>query len=185
MNRVSRGTFSAFAAFLMAACTSVPEGVTPVSPFAIERYLGQWYEIARLDHSFERGLTDVSAEYRLAQDGTVEVINRGYDPAKGKWREAVGKAEFIGAPTTASLKVSFFGPFYGGYHVAELDREHYRWALVVGPDTDYLWILSRDKTLAPEVRDRLVRRAQALGFDTQSLIWVEHTRRDPAAPKPD
>ncbi|NMG77359.1 lipocalin family protein [Aromatoleum diolicum] len=168
-------------ALVLSACTTVPDGINPVSPFDIDRYLGKWYEIARLDHSFERGLTDVSANYRPKPDGSVEVVNRGYDIKKGAWREAVGRAIFIGERTRGSLKVSFFGPFYGGYHVAELDRQHYRWALVVGPNRDYVWILSRDKVLAPDIRQQLVTKAKQLGLDTERLIWVEHTRDDIAA----
>lgn len=178
--RLIRITTLAFAAQVLVACTSVPAGITPVSPFELERYLGTWYEIARLDHSFERGLSDVSAHYRLNPDGSVAVINRGYDAKDDAWREAAGRALFVGDSNTGSLKVSFFGPFYGGYHVAELDREAYRWALVVGPNRDYLWILARDKQLDDAVRDQLVATARAAGFDTAALIWVEHGRTDPA-----
>ena len=163
---------------LLNACTSPPEGVTVVSPFDVKRYAGQWFEIARLDHRFERGLSDVNATYRLETDGSVAVINRGFDAAKGEWKEAVGRALFTGDSNTGSLKVSFFGPFYGGYHVAALDAE-YQWALVVGPDRTYCWILSRTKQLAPAVREQLIARAQALGIDTQALIWVTHDRTDP------
>ena len=163
---------------LNACSTQPPAGMTPVSPFQIERYLGKWYEIARLDHSFERGLSDVSATYRLQDDGSVQVVNRGFDGKQNKWREAVGRALFTGDPTRASLKVSFFGPFYGGYHVIALDQKDYRWSLVAGPDRDYLWILARDRTLSVEVREQLVRQAQALGFATDKLIWVEQNRAD-------
>lgn len=172
----------ALAAQALVACTSVPAGITPVSPFELDRYLGTWYEIARLDHSFERGLSDVSAHYQLNEDGSVAVINRGYDAKKDTWQEAIGRAQFVGDTNTGSLKVSFFGPFYGGYHVAELDREAYRWALVTGPNRDYLWILARDKHIADDVRDTLIGTARAAGFDTAALIWVEHGRTDPAHP---
>ena len=117
---------------LLPACTGTPEGVTPVGNFQLDRYLGKWYEIARLDHSFERGLSDVSAQYRRDSDGGVEVINRGYSADRQAWKEATGKARFIGEPTLGSLMVSFFGPFYGGYHIAALDERDYRWALVPG-----------------------------------------------------
>lgn len=182
LGRLVRMGALAMAAHMLVACTSVPTGITPVSPFELERYLGTWYEIARLDHSFERGLSDVSAHYRLNPDGSVEVINRGYDAEDSAWREAVGRALFVGDSDTGSLKVSFFGPFYGGYHVAELDREAYRWALVVGPNRDYLWILARDKQLDDDVRDKLLTTARNAGFDTAALIWVEHARIDPAQP---
>ena len=167
-----------FALALAACATAPPDGVRPVTSFDINRYLGQWYEIARLDHSFERGMSDVNATYQLQDDGSVKVINRGYDTRKQSWKEAIGRALFIGDSQTASLKVSFFGPLYGGYHVIALDQQNYRWSLVAGPDRDYLWILARDKTLPAEVREQLLAQAQALGFATDKLIWVEHKRND-------
>ena len=166
-------------ALTIAGCsTSPPEGVNPVSPFEINRYLGKWYEIARLDHSFERGMSDVNATYQLQDDGSVKVINRGYDMQRQAWKEAIGRALFTGDTNTASLKVSFFGPFYGGYHVVALDQKDYRWSLVSGPDRDYLWILAREKQLPAEVKERLVSQARSLGFATDKLIWVEHQRTD-------
>ncbi|PLT17659.1 MULTISPECIES: lipocalin family protein [Ralstonia] len=166
---------------LLAGCvpTSPPEGITAVTPFDLQRYQGRWYEQARLDHSFERGLTDVSATYQPQPDGSVRVVNRGFDPAKNEWREAVGKALFVGSPDTGSLKVSFFGPFYGGYHVAALDPG-YRWALVVGPDRSYCWVLTRDRQLDPAQREAIFARARALGIDTNALILVSHERQDPS-----
>ena len=167
-----------FALSLGACSTAPPEGLHPVTSFDLNRYLGQWYEIARLDHSFERGMSDVNATYQLQGDGSVKVINRGYDTQRQTWKEAIGRALFIGDSQTGSLKVSFFGPFYGGYHVIALDQQHYRWSLVAGPDRDYLWILAREKTLPAEVREQLVSQAKALGFATDKLIWVEQTRDD-------
>jgi apolipoprotein D and lipocalin family protein len=179
MSSIRLFALALIASLTLAACsTAPPEGVRPVTAFDINRYLGQWYEIARLDHSFERGMSDVSATYQLQDDGSVKVINRGYDTQRQAWKEAVGRALFIGNPGTGSLKVSFFGPFYGGYHVIALDQENYRWSLVAGPDRDYLWILARDRTLPAEVREQLVAQAQALGFATDQLIWVEQTRTE-------
>lgn len=167
-------------AALLAGCafSKPPDGITPVTPFDLARYEGRWYEAARLDHRFERGMTDVSATYQRLSDGSVRVVNRGFDTRKNDWRETVGKALFTGDVETASLKVSFFGPFYGSYHVAALDAG-YQWALVVGPNRSYCWLLSRTKQLPPGVREQLVARAQALGVDTQALIWVSHDRTDP------
>jgi apolipoprotein D and lipocalin family protein len=159
---------------LLAGCTGIPQGVTPVQGFQAERYLGAWYEIARLDHSFERGLSDVSATYTRRADGGIDVLNKGYDPAKGAWRQAEGRAYFLGAPDTASLKVSFFGPFYGGYHVMALDPD-YRWAMVAGPSHDYFWILARTPSLPDELLDKLSRTAQEAGFDPSGLIRVSHS----------
>ena len=158
---------------LATACTGIPPGHQVVKPFQLDRYLGTWYEIARLDHSFERGLTRVSADYALRPDGGVRVQNRGFNPAKNRWQEAEGRAYFVLGPDTGYLKVSFFGPFYGAYIVAELDPD-YRHVLVSGPNHDYLWILARTTQLETAVRDRLVARAKALGFATDELIWVEH-----------
>lgn len=164
----------------LAGCssTSPPTGITAVTPFDLSRYEGRWFELARLHHSFERGMTDVTATYQRQPDGSVRVVNRGFDTGKNDWREAIGKAFFTGDAQTASLKVSFFGPFYGGYHVAALDAD-YQWALVVGPDRSYCWVLSRTKQLAPGLREQIVARASALGIDTSALIWVPHDRTDP------
>jgi apolipoprotein D and lipocalin family protein len=167
-----------FSMTLTGCSTAPPEGLTSVTPFEVKRYLGKWYEIARLDHSFERGLTDVSATYTLKPDGSLEVINRGFNTKKDEWKSATGRALFTGSQNQASLKVSFFGPFYGGYHVLALDQKEYQWALVSGPDRDYLWILARTKVLAPAIRDQLVAEAKKMGFATDKLIWVEHNRAD-------
>ena len=173
---------SVVAMLLVSACSTAPPlGIHPVTPFAVDRYLGTWFEIARLDHRFEEGLTDIQATYTLEADGSVKVLNRGLQIANGQWREAVGKALFIGQRDEGSLKVSFFGPFYGGYHVAALDPE-YRWSLVVGPDRDYFWILSREPHLTPQLRDQLVRRAQTLGISTDRLIWTPQQGKDTKAP---
>ncbi len=163
------------AALALAGCTGVPEGVTPIRGFQADRYLGTWYEIARLDHGFERGLTDVSATYTRRGDGGIDVLNRGFDVAKGIWREARGKAYFIDAPDVASLKVSFFGPFYGGYHVMALDPD-YNWSMVAGPDHGYFWILARTPHLPEATRQDLLKRARQAGFDLTGLIPVEHGR---------
>ena len=165
----------------LSGCVGVPEGLTPVSGFEVERYLGRWYEIARLDHSFERGLTDVTAEYARQPDGTISVTNRGFDPAKGRWRESHGVVRFTGDPSVASLKVSFFRPFWGGYNVLALDRDGYRWAMVAGPSRSYLWILSREPTLDPAVLASLRDQAHRWGFDTEALIVVSHSKATGAA----
>jgi len=159
---------------LLAGCAGIPEGIEPVRGFDIQRYLGTWYEVARLDHPFERGLERITARYELREDGGLRVVNRGYDVQRQAWREAEGKAYFTGQPDVASLKVSFFGPFYGGYNVIALDTEGYEWAMVCGPSRDYLWILSRKPGLAPEVLGRLQDLASRQGFETARLIFVEH-----------
>lgn len=155
----------------LTGCVGLPDGVTPVSGFELSRYLGTWYEVARLDHRFERGLSQVTAQYSLREDGGVRVINRGYDAAAGSWQQAEGRAYFVQSPDTAYLKVSFFGPFYGSYVVFELDAEHYDYAFVSGPNHDYLWLLARSPQVSDTVRARFVARARELGFATEDLIW--------------
>jgi len=158
-------------AALLGGCAAAPKGAAPVAGFELPRYLGTWHEIARLDHSFERGLTNVTAEYSMRGDGGVKVVNRGYKAATGEWKEAVGRAYFSGAPSVGQLKVSFFRPFYGGYNIVELDREGYTYALVAGPSTKYLWILARRSELEPDIIKRLAAKAGELGFDTEKLIF--------------
>ena len=157
---------------VLPGCTGLPTGVKPVDNFEINRYLGKWYEIARLDHSFERGMQNVTAEYTMRGDGGVRVINRGYTLADQKWEQAEGKAYFVEDSSTGHLKVSFFGPFYGSYVVFELDREDYQYAFVAGYNKDYLWLLSRTPIVSKELIERFVAQASALGFDTDKLIYV-------------
>ncbi len=164
---------------LLFGCVGPPEGIRPVADFNVERYLGVWYEIARLDHRFERGLSDVSAIYTPRDDGGIDVLNRGFDAASHQWKEVRGRAYFTGSERQGSLKVSFFGPFYGGYHVIALDREEYGHALVCGPNRSYLWILARTPRLdRGDTTRRLVETARALGFDTERLIFVTHEKRE-------
>ncbi|MGA9573496.1 MAG: lipocalin family protein [Lysobacterales bacterium] len=156
----------------LSGCLGIPEGVRPVKDFDLQKYLGTWYEIARMDHSFERGLSNVTAEYSLREDGGVRVLNRGYDASKGKWKEAEGKAFFVDDSSVGQLKVSFFGPFYASYNVIALDKEAYQWSLVVGPDTDYMWILSRTPHLDEAIVNELIAQAKSHGFKTEELIFV-------------
>ena len=159
---------------LVSGCTGIPENVTAIDGFELERYLGTWYEIARLDHSFEKGLSKVSATYTLRDDGGVNVLNKGFNRKAGKWKRAEGKAYFMAGSDVGRLKVSFFWPFYGGYNILALDKENYSYSLVCGPNRSYLWILSRDKKLEEETLSKLVVFAQNLGFETGKLIFVDH-----------
>lgn len=153
---------------------NIPDNVKPVSDFKLDRYLGTWYEIARLDHSFERGLEKVSATYTPMDKGGIKVINRGFDPVKNKWKEAVGKAFFVESNDVGRLKVSFFGPFYGGYNIIELDKINYSYAVVCGPKKSYLWILARNQFLEKSILDGIVYRLKNIGFKTDELIYVKH-----------
>lgn len=154
-------------------CAGLPPGVNPVTGFELNRYLGQWYEIARLDHGFERGLTGVTAEYSLRDDGGVRIINSGFDAGEGKRHTAEGKAYFIQGPDVGQLEVTFFEPFYGAYNIIALDKERYAYVMIAGNSLDYLWILSRTPTLEPAILQRLLDQAKAQGFSTQSLIYPQ------------
>jgi apolipoprotein D and lipocalin family protein len=138
---------------LLTGCVGVPDNITPVENFQLDKYLGRWYEIARLDHSFERGLTRVTADYWLRDDGSVRVANRGYSVKKNERKQAEGTAYFVRDSNQGHLKVSFFGPFYGSYVVFELDRENYQYALVSGPDKSYFWVLAREPKPKEEILD--------------------------------
>ncbi len=157
----------------LSACTTVPDGVKPIQNFNLDRYLGTWYEIARLDHSFERGLSNVKAEYSLEESGHVRVINSGYSTIKNEASTAQGRAKFVSEPTIGHLKVSFFGPFYGSYVVFELGDD-YDYAFIAGNNKNYLWLLARSPMPDPDVVTRFVTKAKSLGFATDELIFVDH-----------
>lgn len=159
--------------FLATACTGIPDGVKPVTGFELSRYLGKWHEIARLDHRFERGLTDITAEYSLRDGGGVRVLNSGYNIENRERETAEGKAYFVDKPDVGQLEVSFFGPFYGAYNIIELDKVGYRYVMIAGPTRDYLWILAREPRLDPVVLKGLVARAKTLGFPTDALIYSQ------------
>jgi len=160
-------------AILISACGGDADHYNSVRGFELQRYLGTWYEIARLDHSFERGLDKVSAEYSMREDGGVKVVNRGYDSKNKKWNEAIGKAYFVNSPDIGRLKVSFFGPFYGAYNIIELDKVNYDWVMITG-GKEYLWILSRSPQMPFIVKSQLIARAKELGFATEQLIYPQH-----------
>ena len=159
--------------FLLTGCTGIPEGVTAVDGFDAKRYLGTWYEIARLDHRFERGLDNISATYTLRDDGGIDVVNKGWISQSGEWKKAEGVAYFVEQPDKGRLKVSFFGPFYGGYNIIELDKKDYAYSMVAGPDKSYFWILSRTRQLPKETLDALIDKAKNLGFATDKLIFTK------------
>lgn len=158
------------------SCATIPNGATAVKPFDKEKYLGKWYEIARKDFKYERNLSNTTAEYSLNDNGTIKVDNQGYDTITGKWTQAIGKAKFIGEENIAKLKVSFFGPFYSGYNVIAIDSE-YKYALVVGKNLKYLWILSREINIPVEIKDKYLKIAEEIGYNTADLIWVKHDKQ--------
>ncbi|RXK46526.1 lipocalin family protein [Aquirufa rosea] len=163
-------TFSLF----LGACSAstIPEGAKAIQNFDKSKYLGNWYEVARLDFYFERNLINTTANYSLNENGTIKVVNRGYEPNKKIWKESIGKAKFVGKENVGMLKVSFFGPFYGGYNIVALDS-NYQYALVAGEKLSYLWILSRKKTIPEDVKKDYLQIAEKIGYKTSDLIWLD------------
>jgi apolipoprotein D and lipocalin family protein len=166
---------AAIAALAFNSCSTIPNGVEAVKPFDKEKYLGKWYEIARFDYRFERNMDNVTATYSLNEDGTIKVDNKGYNYKEGEWKESIGKAKLAGEANEAKLKVSFFGPFYAGYNVIAIDPD-YQYALVAGKNLDYLWFLSREKTMPENVKQEYIKKAQGIGYKTDELIWVKQDR---------
>ncbi len=158
-------------ALFFTGCTEIPKNVKPVENFQLSSYLGTWYEIARLDHRFERGLEQITATYSMREDGGVKVLNKGYKTKDAEWKEAEGKAYFAESPDQGYLKVSFFGPFYGSYIVMDTDYKTY--TMISGPDLSYFWILSRTPQLDEDTQARLIAKAKNAGFDTSKLIFVK------------
>jgi apolipoprotein D and lipocalin family protein len=147
-----------------------------VTGFESARYLGVWYEVARLPNSFEEGLSNITAEYSKTDNGRLKVLNRGYDEKSGQWRSAQGSAYFTQNRNIGALRVTFFWPFYGSYRVIALDRNSYSYSLVMSGDLNYLWILSRTPTLENSTLAALLAFAEQNGFDTKRLIYVVHDR---------
>lgn len=151
---------------------TIPEGVYAVENFDSGNYLGKWYEIARLDYKWEKGLSHVTATYSMNEDGSIKVDNKGFDPSKQEWRSYIGKAKFTGAPDVAMLKVTFLEPFYSGYNVVAID-DGYRYAFVAGRNLDYMWLLSREKTMPEEITESYLRQASEAGYDVSNLVWTD------------
>ena len=166
-----RSAWTLLAAAMLSGCLGVPASVEPVQGFDLNRYLGKWYEIARLDHSFEEGLDNVTAVYSLRDDGGVNVVNRGFLSKDDVYQEAQGRAYFVNDSDEGYLKVSFFRPFYASYVIFELDQDGYQYAFVSGPDTSFLWLLSRTPTVEQALLDHFIETSASLGFDTEELIF--------------
>jgi len=157
------------AAVALAGCVSGPKvNNAPVAALDLNRYLGEWYEIARFDHSFERGVEQAKANYTQNADGTIKVVNTGI--RDGKPKTAIGKGKTTDTP--GLLRVSFFGPFYADYRVMLIDKD-YSHALVGSGSADYLWILSRTPCLPETAKSELLAEAQRRGYVTDKLIWVK------------
>jgi apolipoprotein D and lipocalin family protein len=155
--------FAIAVSLLLCGCLGAPRGVDPITNFDAGRYMGDWFAVMRIENSFERGLSNVSATYSIRPDGYVGVVNRGFDRAKCRWRSIEGRASFQGAPNIASLA---------------LDHEHYRWAMVAGPTRGYLWILAREARLDQVRIDTLMEKARELKFPIEELVSVDHSAID-------
>lgn len=166
------GLLTGVAVLATGCAVKVPTQIQPVGNFDVNKYTGNWYEIARIDHRFEKDLINTSAHYSLNPDGTVKVINRGYHPEKKMWKESEGKAKFLGDTKVAAMKVSFFGPFYGGYNVVALDP-NYQTSMVIGQDIDYFWLLSRNKTMPEQEVQQWLQKAQTLGVGLHKVMLVK------------
>lgn len=162
----------------VSSCASIPKKANPITNFQVNRYLGTWYEIARFDFRFEKDLDNTIAQYSLEKNGNVKVLNSGYNYKTKEWKSANGIAKFRGDKNIAALKVSFFGPFYAGYNVLAID-DHYQYALIAGKNLDYLWILSRKKSIPDNVKGNFLKIARDIGYDISRLIWVKHDQNNP------
>lgn len=152
---------------------TIPDGVKAVENFNVKKYLGTWYEVARIDFKYEKNLNNTTATYSLNKDGSIKVVNRGYNYKTNTYKKSEGKALFVKEQKTGMLKVSFFGPFYDGYNVLAID-DAYTHALVCGRNHDYLWLLCRQPNMYEAIRDRYLKIATDNGFDINRLLWVIH-----------
>ena len=172
---VAAGAAVVAGAYLFSKKRSIPEHATAVHPFDLQKYLGTWYEIARLEYYWECNLDNVTATYSLREDGLVKVDNKGWNFKREEWEESVGKAKPLDDPHTAMLKVSFFGPFYAGYNVIAIDAD-YKYALVAGDSLDYMWILSREKTIPENIKQEYLNKAKSIGYEVDKLVWTRQDR---------
>jgi apolipoprotein D and lipocalin family protein len=177
MNRISLYTLLLSLATLgLFSCATIPQHANAIHPFNKDKYLGKWYEVARFDFTFEKNLINTTAEYSQNKNGTIKVDNKGYDTIQKIWKQSIGKAKFVESDSIAMLKVSFFGPFYGGYNVIAIDEE-YKYALITGSSLNYLWILSRETTIPEDVKANYLKIAGDLGYDTSKLLWIAQDKQ--------
>ena len=167
------GTLLATGVAIYLKTRTIPFGVKAIKPFDVKKYLGKWYEVARLDYRSEKNLDNVTAEYSLNEDGTIKVVNSGYNYKKSVKEEVTGTAKFAGPKDEGKLKVSFWGPFYEGYNIIAIDK-NYKYALIAGKNRNYLWILSRETSIPVDVKLAYLHKAKSLGFKIEKLIWSEH-----------
>jgi apolipoprotein D and lipocalin family protein len=144
-----------------------------VRPFDLNRYLGKWYEIARIPQSFQKNCEKTTAEYSLRDDGSVRVLNRCFNVVSGEWKQAEGRATVPNRADPSKLKVSFFWPFSGNYWVIELGAD-YDYAVVGDPSREYLWVLSRQSSMDEVQLEEILARCEAKGFDTSRMVRTDH-----------
>ena len=149
-----------------------------ISEFQSEKYLGKWYEIVRKDHKFEKGLSNVTAQYEELGNNKIKVTNTGYDEKNEKVKTVVGKAKIKYKTVENILKVSFFWPFYADYIIMDYDRDNYEYALIRGRSDKYLWILSRTPVLDKEIVSNLLEKAEKDGVELNNLIYVKHEKSE-------
>ena len=160
--------FMALAAMFLSACDATEIDNSTVKSVDLNRYVGRWYEIAKFDHIFERGLDFAMANYTLREDGKIDVLNTGVKDGRAKDAKGIAKTTNI----SGLLKVSFFGPFYSDYRILMLDT-NYQYALVGGSNENYLWILSRTPKLDDATRSLILAEAEKRGYNTSKLVWVK------------
>ena len=161
-----------FLTFIGSAAVSLvdrKDDLEVVQSVDLSRYVGRWYEIARLPNSFQKKCAGaVTADYRMREDGKIEVINQ-CRKASGEYAKAEGKAKIVDKKTNAKLKVTFFWPFYGDYWILDLGP-NYEYAVVGEPDRKYLWILSRSPQMDEALFQQLLDKMEAKGFNTEMMI---------------
>lgn len=172
--RIVQFTALGFILLLQGCARAVPAGIEPITGFDVNQYLGCWYEIARLDNRFQRGLEQVTATYSLREDGSVRVENTGWNSQSKQKKTIIGRAKFVSDDQIGHLKVSFWGPFYGSYVVFHLEAD-YSVAMVCGSSRDYCWILARNPALPAEDIARYREIAQENGFAVENFIYASST----------
>ena len=145
--------------------------------FELERFLGSWFEIARLDNAIEKDLDNVMSQYSLNTDGTIKVINSGYHRVEQHWKKTEGIARFRHNHQKGDFSVNFLSPVYKGYNIISVD-EGYNYALITGSNLNYLWMMSRHKTIPEQIKRKYLKLASLIGFNTEALLWVNQDRED-------
>lgn len=153
---------------------TIPKRAAAVKPFDLDCFLGKWYEIGRLDYRYERTLRNTTIDYSMNDDGTIRVVNRGYDYSKRKRIITIGAAKFTGSREEGRMKLSYFKGLWMGYNVIAVDPE-YKYVMIVGENLHRLWLLSREITMPENIRQAFLRKARIIGFDVTKLVWVEQT----------